>query len=129
MAKITMKLEGMERTLRALHQAPEVARVHASSAVASSTFAVAQKARALVPVDSGVLKRSIESSRTVNGLTGRVGVSAEGFYWRFVEYGTINMAARPFFRPAAESEQSPFIQRMREIGPRMERDLAAGRFV
>jgi HK97 gp10 family phage protein len=129
MAKVLMTLEGMDRTLAALRRAPEVTRVHASSAVGVSTFAVAQRARALVPVDTGNLKASIESSRVVGGLSGRVGVGAEAYYWRFVEFGTVGRSARPFFRPAAEEERDVFIQRMRDIGPKVERDLSGGRLL
>lgn len=124
-----MTLDGMTRTLAALRRAPEVTRVHASSAVGASTFAVAQRARALVPVDTGTLRSSIEASRVVSGLVGRVGVSKDAYYWRFVEFGTVRQAARPFFRPAAEEERGVFIQRMRDIGPRVERDLSGGRFL
>jgi HK97 gp10 family phage protein len=130
MAKVTLKLEGFEATRRALVAAPERARVHASSAVAASTFAVTQRSRSLVPVDTGRLKNAIGSTRVVSGLQGQVGITdADAYYWRFVEFGTINMAARPFFRPAAEEERNVFIQRMRDIGPRIERDLSTGRFV
>lgn len=130
MAKVTMRLEGFESTRRALVAAPERVRVHASSAVASSTFAITQRARALVPRDSGRLFASIGSTRVVSGLQGQVGITnREAYYWRFVEFGTSRMAAQPFFRPAAEQERNVFIQRMREIGPRIERDLSAGRFL
>lgn len=121
-----MQLTGMERTLAALARAPEVVRVRSSSAVAASTFAVAQRARALVPVDTGRLKAAIESSRVVGGLTGSVGVSKDAFYWRYVEFGTKHMPAQPFFRPAAEAEQAEFIRRMQAIGPAVERDLSGG---
>lgn len=129
MAKVTAKLEGFERTMKALEAAPEVARTHASSAVASSSFAVAQRARSLVPVDTGRLRDSINSSRvSARSLVGRVGLDATAGYWYFVEFGTVKMPARPFFRPAAELEREAFIQRMRAIGPAMERDLSSGRF-
>lgn len=129
MARVTVKLDGFERTRKALQSAPEAARVHASSAVAVSTFALAQRARSLVPVDSGTLKAAIDTSRTVSGLTGRVGISnAAAYYWRFVEFGTRNVSARPFFRPAAEQERNAFIARFRQIGSLIERDLANGRF-
>lgn len=125
-----MALEGFDSLQRAISSAPAVVKAHASSAVNASVFSVAQRARALVPVRSGQLRSQIEASRVVTGLTGGVGiVSKAGFYWRFVEFGTVNMAAQPFFRPAAEAESSVFIDRMRAIGPKMERDLSAGRFV
>jgi HK97 gp10 family phage protein len=131
MAKVKLTLEGMDRTLKALRETPEVAKLHASSAIGVSTFAIAQRARALVPVDTGTLKAAIESqSPKIKGLTGRVGLdaSAASGYWFFVEFGTRFMSARPFFRPAAELERNDFVRRMQDIGPKMERDLAAGRF-
>lgn len=129
-SKVTLSLDGFGPLQRALKAAPDVVRNYASSAVATSAFAVAQRARSLVPVATGTLKREIESSRVVGGLTGRVGIaSAAGSYWRFVEFGTIRMPARPFFRPAAEAESEAFIQRMRSIGSKLERDLSAGRFL
>jgi HK97 gp10 family phage protein len=126
-----MTLEGFESLQRALVRAPELVKTHAASAVAASAFAVAQRARALVPVASGDLKASIESAST--GLSGRIGLVALGgptgpsYYWRFVEYGTKYVPARPFFRPAVESEREGFIDRMRKIGPTLERDLTSGR--
>ena len=39
--------------------------------------------------------------------TGVAGVTVDGgpngtsFYWKYLEYGTVKLAARPFFRPAA----------------------------
>lgn len=124
-----MTLEGFGPLQRAIASAPAVVKAHASSAVAASTFAIVQRAKALVPVATGTLKSTIEASRVVGGLTGGVGIaSSAGFYWRFVEFGTVRMPARPFFRPAAEAESNTFIDRMRAIGPKMERDLSTGRF-
>jgi HK97 gp10 family phage protein len=128
MAKVTMKLEGMGQLQAALKSAPDRVKAHASSAVAASAFAIAQRARSMVPVATGALKNDITSSTT--GVSGRVGLATRSsYYWRFVEFGTIHMPARPFFRPAAEAESEGFIQRMRAIGPKLERDLSTGRFV
>lgn len=125
-----MKLDGFESTRRALVAAPELTRVHSSSAVAASGFAVSQRAQALAPRRTGKLKASIGNSRTVNGLVGNIGITdRSASYWRYVEFGTTKMAAQPFFRPAAEQERNVFVQRMREIGPRIERDLSMGRFL
>ena len=125
-----MKLEGFEVLQRAITSAPVMVKAHASSAVAASSFAVAQRARSLAPLATGTLRANIESSRVVGGLTGSVGIaSKEAFYWRYVEFGTVNMPARPFFRPAAESESEAFIQRMRAIGSKLERDFSSGRLV
>ncbi len=124
-----MKLEGFEATQRALVRAPVLVKTLASSAVATTTFAIAQRAKSLVPVASGDLKRAIEGSRpTAGGLTGRVGTNASNvYYWRFVEFGTKSQAAQPFFRPAAEAESNAYLDRLRAIGPRLERDFSVGR--
>lgn len=63
--------------------------------------AIAEAARGLVPVDTGALKKSIESStrRGSRGLQeGKVTVGAK--YALHVEYGTSKMAAQPYLRPA-----------------------------
>jgi HK97 gp10 family phage protein len=136
MAKITATLEGFEATKRAIAAVPEAAKRLAADAVAKSTFAIEQSARALAPRGlTGRLKASIVSRATATA--GRVGIAGSvssslthkgpDTYWRYVEYGTVRVPARPFFRPAAEREKDPFIKRMRDIGPKLERDLSSGR--
>jgi HK97 gp10 family phage protein len=65
---------------------------------------VAEKARALVPVQFGFLKNSIGVSRTGAGEYQVHARSTEGGadrdYAHFVEYGTRKMAAQPFMTPA-----------------------------
>lgn len=50
-------------------------------------------------VDTGTLRRSvqIDRSRVDSDLLARVGTNVE--YGRYLEYGTIKMAARPWLRP------------------------------
>lgn len=136
MAKITARLEGYEATQRALLKAPEVTKALAGDVVAKSTFSLEQRARALAPRGlTGRLRKAITSKASATA--GRVGI-APGFglggktkgpevYWIFVEFGTVRTAARPFFRPAAEAEKADYLKRLRDIGPKLERDLAAGR--
>lgn len=129
----TITLDGFDAFQRVMREAPEVVRAHASQAVALSTFALAQRARTLAAFDTGALRSAISSA--ASGLHGRVGVGGgtingrqPGVYWRFVEFGTVNKSAQPFFRPAAEAEANAFVARMRAIGPRVERDLSSSRF-
>lgn len=131
--KVTMQLEGFSALQRALTRVPDQVATLSATAVQVSTFAVAQRARAMVPVASGDLKSAIEGASS--GTSGRVGLVALGGplgpmrYWRFVEFGTARRPARPFFRPAADVESQGFIDRMRAIGPRLERDFSTGRFL
>ena len=49
-----------------------------------------------------------------NRKKGRVGKSyktqGEAYYWRFLEFGTAKMAAKPFLRPAFESSKSKAVE-------------------
>lgn len=124
-----MKLEGFEALQRALRRAPELVAALSANAVEASTFAIAQRARALVPVATGDLKAAIEGTARGVGLVALGGPLGPMRYWRYVEFGTAHRPARPFFRPAADLESQAFIARMRAIGPRLERDLSGGRFL
>jgi hypothetical protein len=123
-----MTLTGMEHTLRQLARAPEVVRKHAALAVGYSALRVAQTARSLVPVDTGLLKSEITAQHKDGTLTGFVGTTSEAtFYWYPLEMGYQRngrqVAARPFFRPAAEQESASFIAQMRDIGPAVEHEM------
>ncbi len=127
-----MALEGMESLRAAVTEAPKSLRKHVSGAIRESTYAIADRARSLVPRDSGDLYRAIEAqppAATGSSLIGRVGLADRSvFYWRFLEYGTRHMAARPFFRPAAEGESGKFVGRLHAIGPKLADDVkSAGR--
>ena len=56
---------------------------------------VADLARAYVPVDTGRLRDSITAGPT--------GVTSDVEYAGFVEYGTSDMPAEPYMRPAADT--------------------------
>lgn len=127
MATVRMTLEGFEKTMRQLARAPEVVKKHAADAVGRSSIEVASRVKALAAYDTGTLRRSIDWQHTDGDLTGWVGVGSDAFYWRFLEFGTVNMSARPFFRPAAEEYRSQFEQQFREIGDDIEAEMERGR--
>lgn len=122
-----MTLEGYERTMRQLARVPEVVKKHSADAVGRSSIEVASRAKALASYDTGRLRNSIDWQHADGELTGWVGVGSDAFYWRFLEFGTVNMSARPFFRPAAEGYQEKFVQQFREIGPDIESEMERGR--
>jgi HK97 gp10 family phage protein len=53
----------------------------------------------LVPIDTGDLQRSLYLHIDQAGLSARIGSGLD--YARYVEYGTENMDAQPYLRPAA----------------------------
>src|SRR5688572_10139319 len=125
MAQVRLKLEGMEQLQRQLAKAPDVVRKHVSTSVGLSTLRVMNRAKALVPVGAtGILKREIDHDHKDGSLTGWVGIrSSAAFYWRFVEFGTQHVGARPFFRPAAEENQQAFIRDVQNAGPDIEDEM------
>lgn len=65
----------------------------------------ADRARAEVPVRTGLTREDIAYTVDVDGLeiVGKVGVrtgKAHAWYAAFIEFGTSKMAAQPFLRPA-----------------------------
>jgi hypothetical protein len=81
------------------------------------------------PRDTGRLRNAI--TWFARGLTGRVTVAPEGFYWRFHEYGTrsIPAPASGFARAASEAESPDVEARARQITARAERNFEAGRLL
>jgi len=74
--------------------------------VQKAAFQIEARAKAVVAVDTGTLRRSITTVMSNGGLTGVVGPSV--FYGKFIEFGTRRMGARPFMRPAAEAVMPGF---------------------
>lgn len=84
---------------------PEIAaelRSRISRATKAGTEVVAASARAKAPVESGALSNSIKVKAK---RAGEYAVETDVFYARFIEYGTVNMAARPFLIPALEEHR------------------------
>lgn len=125
MAQTRLVLEGMEQTLRAMRRAPDVFRKHISVGVGVSTLRLANAARNKAPVATGNLKNNIDADHADGTLTGNVGIrdQSEAFYWYFIEFGTVNLTARPFFRPAMEEEQARFIREVSDAGVSAEHEL------
>lgn len=125
------KVEGLDKVLRALQRisnsVPEAVQIRA---LKEAGEIVAAEARLLVPVASGNLRDSIiVSDRGLGGAfsmdselegggvkvfigprTGRGG--PDGFYGHMVEFGTINMPAQPFMRPAFDRTRSAVQKRL-----------------
>jgi HK97 gp10 family phage protein len=52
-------------------------------------------------------------------------LSQDAYYWRFVEFGTSKMAARPFLRPAFEQAKMVAVERLRDyMAARIAREVA-----
>lgn len=89
------------------------ARARAVEAVAKAAYDIEGQAKAVVPVDTGNLKNSIQTEAGESDLTKFVGPHTD--YAVHVEYGTYKARAQPYMRPAAERVAPGFIAAMRQI--------------
>ncbi len=122
---IEIKVEGLAEMRRALLELPvELQKGPLRAAVSAGAKVVQDKARELAPEDTGTLKRAIYRTRSKEGSSAvqemaivgarsgkrlrRRGLDA--YYWRFLEFGTSKMAARPFLRPAFDTTMSQQVE-------------------
>ena len=64
---------------------------------------VQDAAKAIVPVDTGFLRDSIEIAVEGGTTTANAEIGATARYGGFVEYGTSNTPAQPYMRPALDT--------------------------
>lgn len=125
MADTFLKLDGFKELAAAMRELPErVAKNALRSAVGAGAAEIRKEAKLHAPVDTGRLKASIyqKQIREASGQYkqvffvgarngpkrkkgGKKDYSQSAWYWRFAEFGTAKMAARPFLRPAFESKR------------------------
>lgn len=84
----------------------------AASFVAKAAFDIQAHAQERAPVDTGVLKASIQA-RQIGPLHWQVTVGAH--YGIYQEYGTRFMPAHPFLNPAIEQVRPMFLLAMRKV--------------
>jgi len=82
--------------------------------VAKAGFDVAEIADALVPVDTGATRNSIQSLMDPGGMGTTVGPAT--WYSPFLEFGTARMAPRPFMAPALTAVAPGFQQAALQLG-------------
>lgn len=128
MAYQIVEVKGLREAQRALKQLPDFAKGEAQQAINTTAFTIARQASRRAPKRTGTLQGEIQWQARPRSVTAVVGVTPKAHYWKWVEYGTVKMNARPFLRPAAESEKTPHEQRllraMERAGEQVER--AAG---
>jgi HK97 gp10 family phage protein len=138
---IDMKVEGLAALNKALLELPlQVRGAPLRTATRKAAMVIRNDARAKAPVDTGLLKREIITSRSrsqsaegretfvvmvkqltkryantkANRRKNRVGrkFKTEGlaYYWKFLEFGTSKMAARPFMRKAFEAKKEEAVR-------------------
>lgn len=83
---------------------------------------IQRQARQLSSLVKQVFHVGVRSGRGVKDKAGR---SLDAYYWRFVEFGTSKMAARPFLRPAFEAKKMAAVEAIRKyLAERIPREAA-----
>ena len=127
-----MQLTGFKELAAALRELPErVAKNALRSAVNAGASEIRKQAKANAPKDTGLLEKNIyqKQIREQSDATKQVFfVGVRGakkkkkgekkvevpFYWRFIEFGTSKMPAKPFLRPAFDAKKEVAIERIGE---------------
>lgn len=124
MAKLTFSGGAeLDRALRDLGE--KVAGRLGENAVRAGARVIAARAKDHVPVKTGELKRSIrafqETERRAGARTAYAG--SRLFYARFVEFGTVHVAANSFLRKAADDNAQAVVDKVIEnLGAGIERE-------
>lgn len=145
---VKIKLEGFDVLARELRELPErIAKNALRAAVNAGASEVRKEVRLRAPVDTGRLRRAVYQkqigeasslyrqvyvvgvrSGARRGKDGTKNRSQDAFYWRFLEFGTRYIAARPFLRPAFEAQKRAAIDAMaKKLRERIARYRTLGR--
>jgi HK97 gp10 family phage protein len=95
---VTIKKTGFNAQALSLHLRQDIAEVLNEGA--DSCVSLAQQ---LAPVDTGYMRDNISQTDEATSADLKATIESGADYSAFVEYGTINMDAQPFFTPAFES--------------------------
>src|SRR6516164_36113 len=94
-------VEELKKTLLAAGVALDDTNDDIKTVILDAAIKMRDNARNLAPVKTGLLRKSIYATKGGQKQRGvLMGVSKKAFYAHWVEFGTVKMAAHPFFRPA-----------------------------
>lgn len=91
------KVEGLERLKQRFAKLPQKMRTEVRAAIDQSADELVAFQKRLVPVETGELRDSIQKRDGRHELS--VEVFSDNFKARWQEFGTVKMAASPFFYP------------------------------
>lgn len=119
MMKVEIRVEGIKEVQDILGRvAPKQATNIMRSTIHGMAGEVRSEAKKHVPVDQGVLKKSIKTKRErvrFGVIHSTVRVLPDAFYWRFVEYGTLGRSEAAMFMKAVENLNAKKEQIFREM--------------
>lgn len=137
------EIQNAERLLQKLRRIPQAAKVSIREAMAEQADEVVAFMKRRVPVDEGDLRDSIGWRWGSRAPAGSIGVATVGardsdltitifaggqsaFHARWVEFGTVKMAARPFFFVSWRANRKHIRRRIQAAVRAAARRVAAG---
>ena len=123
----SVQIKGLDALAKALKELPDrVAKNGLRAAVYAGAKVIRDEAKLQAPVATGTMKRAVilkqipelsSKNKQTFFVTVRQGkkyrkqgkkgnLSQDAWYWRFVEFGTVKMSARPFLRPAFDIKKN-----------------------
>jgi len=107
------EIKGLEEFIKWADSIADEVEQEAIALVKKTAFQTEADAKKLTPVDTGTLRRSINTKIEPDGLSAEVGTNVE--YNFIVEYGTSKQTAQPYMNPAFVKNKEKFIQGMEKI--------------
>ena len=141
MADFRLEVQGFADLERKLQELPaKLSKKAARKGLRAGAKIVADRAKQLVPTDTGRLRRSIKvragqrsrkniSVLVLTGTREELGIpaSARGYYPMAIEAGSSKTPAQPYMRPAVRSEQGRAFRKIGEVtGEELEKEAAKG---
>jgi len=123
MSGITLKIEGVDALVKKFDGMPEASIKKLFTAFKVASLKIQSDAQAIVPVDTGRLKLSIQSrvERKGDAVGAEIWSGAESEegkpvdYAAFVEFGTSKMKAQPYMRPAMDKNKAQLIKQLEQV--------------
>jgi HK97 gp10 family phage protein len=110
---------------RAMRKMPAQAKSGVQAVFDDTAQRVVTRAEDRVARRTGLLHASIGWRSRPRSLAAVVGIEGpDAYYWKFIEYGTVKMSARPFMRPAAMAEEQGHRKRVYEALQDASEDMA-----
>ncbi|MDW0112158.1 HK97 gp10 family phage protein [Sporosarcina saromensis] len=96
----SFKIDGFEKFMSTIERMPAKLNDEAKKAIHTRTLEMEANAKSLSPIDTGHLRRSLNSTFSDEGSSTVGEVSTVVEYAPFVEFGTSKQAAQPFLTPS-----------------------------
>lgn len=114
---LSVSVKGVEENIDALRRVNAQAKDTIVQVLREEVQKAVDDAKSRAPVDTGALRDGITRSVSKKNLTATMSAGGkrrgvDTYYAYFIEFGTKNMPARPFFYPAARAHEEEIAERL-----------------